>query len=131
MRVNFTAAVCLAVIVLGGCQTIEYGPLDGKVTPVYGYQETQTRKGEYILMVRALGGEPGSVHVMWDRRASELCGETYQKTLYRAERPTATYGYHGGMPGNMVLEGFLRCGAAPAEGPPTATATASAPAPGS
>lgn len=129
MRANFTAAAGLAVIVLGGCQTIEYGPLNGEVTPVYGYQETKTREGEYILLVRALGGEPESVHVMWDRRARELCGEAFQKTLYRAERPTATYGYHGGMPGNMVLEGFLRCGAAPAEVP--STATASAPAAGS
>ena len=56
MRAHLKAAFCLALIVLGGCQTIEYGPLDGEIVPVYGYQETQTREGEYILMIRALGG---------------------------------------------------------------------------
>ncbi len=104
---------CLALIVFGGCQTIEYGPLSGEITPIYGYQETQTREGEYILFLRALGGTPEAVHAMWDRRAGELCGSEYQKKLYRAERPTTTYGYYGGAPGNMVLEGFLSCGAGP------------------
>ena len=110
MRIRL-AFICLAGV-LGGCQTIEYGPVDGEITPVYGYQETQTREGEYTLTVRALGGVAETVHLMWDRRARELCGAEYQKTLYRAERPTATYGYQGGMPGNMILEGFLHCGAA-------------------
>jgi len=101
------------LIVLGGCQTIEYGPLDGEVIPTYGYQETPTDKdGEYILMVRALSGTPEVVHLMWDRRAREICGPEFQKTLYRAERPTVHYQSYGGMPGNMILEGFLRCGAA-------------------
>lgn len=106
------AAICIAGV-LGGCQTIEYGPVDGEITPVYGYQETRTREGEYTLMVRALGGTAEIVHLMWERRARELCGGTeFQKTLYRAERPTTQYGYYGGAPGNMILEGFLRCGAA-------------------
>jgi hypothetical protein len=122
MRAKPTAAACLGLIVLGGCQTIEYGPLSGEITPIYGYQETPTRDGEYILLVRALGGTPETVHFMWDRRAQELCGAEYQKTLYRAERPTTSYGYYGGAPGNMVLEGFLRCGAAA-----VAPATASTP----
>jgi len=114
MRIPFTVASCLALIVLDGCQTpIEYGPLDGKILPVYGYQETQTREGQYILMIRAFGGAPESVHLMWDRRARELCGPDYQKQLYRAERPTTTYGYYGGAPGNMILEGFLKCGTEP------------------
>jgi hypothetical protein len=112
MRVRFTL-VCFCLIVLGGCQTIEYGPLDGEITPVYGYQESSTRDGEYILMVRALGGTPEGVHTMWDRRAQELCGAEYQKKLYRAERPTTTYGYYSGAPGNMILEGFLHCGSNP------------------
>jgi hypothetical protein len=112
MRANLAAAWCLGLIVLGGCQTmIEYGPVDGEATPVYGYQETQTREGEYILMIRAFGGSPEIVHAMWDRRAHELCGDVYQKKLYRAERPTTTYGSYGGAPGNMILEGFLQCGA--------------------
>jgi hypothetical protein len=120
MRANVTTAACLGLIVLGGCQTIEYGPLSGEITPVYGYQETPTRDGEYILLVRALGGTPETVHVMWDRRAQELCGAEYQKTLYRAERPTTSYGYYGGAPGNMILEGFLRCGAPAPDAPATA-----------
>jgi hypothetical protein len=109
----------LTLIVLGGCQTIEYGPLDGEIVPVYGYQETQTREGEYVLMIRALSGSPETVHVMWDRRAGELCGGEFQKNLSRAERPTTTYGYYGGAPGNMILEGFLTCGAGTMDGTPT------------
>jgi hypothetical protein len=117
MRANLAAAWCLGLIVLGGCQTmIEYGPVDGEVTPVYGYQETQTKEGEYILMIRAFGGTPENVHAMWDRRATELCGPEYQKKLYRAERPTTTYGSYGGAPGNMILEGFLLCGSEPKAG---------------
>ena len=118
MRAHLMAASCLALIVLSGCQTIEYGPLDGEIVTVYGYRETQTREGEYILMIRALGGTPESVHAMWDRRAGELCGGAYQKKLYRAERPTTTYGYYGGAPGNMILEGFLQCGAGTMAGTP-------------
>jgi hypothetical protein len=113
MRASLQAASCLALIVLGGCQTIEYGPLDGEAIPTYGYQETPTGKdGEYVLLVRALGGESEVVHLMWDRRAREVCGPEFQKTLYRAERPTVHYQSYGGMPGHMILEGFLRCGAA-------------------
>jgi len=119
MRAHLKAASCLALIVLGGCQTIEYGPLNGEIEPVYGYQETQTREGEYTLMIRALSGSPETVHAMWDRRAGELCGAEYQKKLYRAERPTTTYGYYGGAPGNMILEGFLQCGAGTTDGAPT------------
>ena len=119
MRAHLLAASCLTLIVLGGCQTIEYGPLGGEIEPFYGYQETQTREGAYILMIRALGGSPEMVHAMWDRRAGELCGAEYQKKMYRAERPTTTYGYYGGAPGNMILEGFLQCGAGPMAGEPT------------
>jgi hypothetical protein len=119
MRAHLMAASCLTLIVLGGCQTIEYGPLDGEIVPVYGYQETQTREGEYVLMIRALSGSPETVHVMWDRRAGELCDGEFQKNLYRAERPTTTYGYYGGAPGNMILEGFLKCGAGTMDGTPT------------
>ena len=127
VRLTFS---CLALAVLGGCQTIEYGPLDGKVTPFYGYKETPTHEGEYILMIRALGGAPELVHSVWDRRARELCGADYQKQLYRAERPTTTYGSYGGAPGNMVLEGFLHCGAGPIVGTPAPAAPAPAPTPG-
>jgi hypothetical protein len=113
MRRCFSAVSCLGLAVLGGCRTIEYGPVDGEIVPTYGYQETRTREGEYILTIRALGGTPEVVHLMWERRARELCGNEFQKQLYRAERPTTTYGYYGGAPGNMVLEGFLHCGAGP------------------
>ena len=58
---------------------------------------------------------------MWDRRARELCGHPgFQKKLYRAERPTTTYGVSGGAPGPMILEGFLYCA-------PTVTTAAGAP----
>jgi hypothetical protein len=115
MNACLRTASCLVLIVLGGCQTIEYGPLDGEAIATYGYRETQTKDGEYILLIQALGGTPETVHAMWDRRAREICGPEYRKTLYRAERPTVHYQSYGGMPGNMILEGFLRCGAAPPE----------------
>jgi hypothetical protein len=115
MNACLKAASCLVLIVLGGCQTIEYGPLDGEAIPTYGYRETPTKEGEYILMIQGMGGTPETVHAMWDRRAREICGPEFQKTLYRAERPTVHYQSYGGMPGNMILEGFLRCGAASPE----------------
>jgi len=111
MRALLPAALCLVLIVLGGCQTIEYGPLAGEATPTYGYKETRGKDGDYILTIVALAGPAEVVHSMWDRRAREICGPEFQKTLYRAERPTETYDYYGGRPGNMILEGFLRCGA--------------------
>jgi hypothetical protein len=106
------AVLVLTLTTLGGCQTpIAYGPLDGEQTPIYGYRDAETRAGAYTVTIIALGGDPVSVHAMWDRRARELCGSAeYQKKLYRAERPTTHYGYHGGAPGNMILEGFLHCG---------------------
>jgi len=129
MRAFRPAASCLVLIVLGGCQTIEYGPLDGEAIPTYGYHETQTREGEYILTIHAQGGVPETVHAMWDRRAREICGPEFQKQLYRAERPTMTYQSYGGTPGNMILEGFLRCGAAaPEAAAPQAASAAGQPA---
>ena len=112
MRMRAALLLSLASAVLGGCQTIEYGPIGGEITPVFGYEESQTGEGEFILKIVALAGAPELVHAMWDRRARELCGAEFQKKLYRAERPTTTYGYYGGAPGNMILEGFLQCGAA-------------------
>lgn len=112
MRMRAALVLSLASVVLVGCQTLEYGPIGGEKTPVFGYEETQTREGEYILKIVALAGTPERVHAMWDRRAHELCGAEFQKKLFRAERPTTTYGYYGGAPGNMILEGFLQCGAA-------------------
>jgi hypothetical protein len=110
MRISLAIFSGLAAVMLGGCATIEYGPLDGEATPMYGYRESLTREGEYVLTIQAFGGSPETVHAMWDRRARELCGHPgFQKKLYRAERPTATYGSSGGMPGNMILEGFLFC----------------------
>lgn len=121
MRTCFAAISGLAAVMLGGCATIEYGPLDGDATPMYGYRESKTREGEYILAIQAFGGNPETVHAMWDRRADELCGSAgFQKKLYRAERPTTLYGYSGGAPGHMILEGFLYCG-------PAATAAADPP----
>jgi len=121
MRTCLTVISGLAAVMLGGCATIEYGPLDGEATPMYGYRESLTRESEYILTIQALGGSPETVHAMWDRRARELCGHPgFQKKLYRAERPTMNYGSSGGMPGNMVLEGFLSC-------VPAATAAAAEP----
>lgn len=111
MRASFIVAVALAL--LAGCKTIEYGPLDGEAQPVYGYREIQTAAGKYRLTVVGVpGARPDAVHSSWDRRARELCGGTqFTKTIFRAERPAVPYGYDGANPGAMWLEGFLECGA--------------------
>jgi len=117
MRASRNVVSCLALIVLGGCQTIEYGPIsgtDGFDFTTYAYHEKPTEDGQYILTIQAFGGVPEKMHEMWDRRARELCGPEFQKQLYRAERPTVLYDSYGGRAGDMVLEGYLRCGAAPA-----------------
>lgn len=109
-----------ALLALMGCKTIEYGPLNGDVHPRYGYDEKPKAPGEYVLKIVADFNRPEMILSMWDRRAQELCGASYEKTLFRAERPTLTYGHDGANPGSPILEGFLKCGAAAAapESPP-------------
>jgi len=114
MRAYIQAGSCFVLIVLGGCQVVEYGPYGGAVFTTYGYHEKPTEDGQYILTIQGFGGAPEKMHEMWDRRARELCGPEFQKQLYRAERPTVLYDTYGGRAGDMVLEGYLRCGAAPA-----------------
>jgi hypothetical protein len=114
MRAYLQAGSCFVLTVLGGCQVVEYGPSGGAVLTTYGYHEKPTEDGQYILTIQAFGGVPEQMHAMWDRRAREICGPEFQKQLYRAERPTVLYDTYGGRAGDMVLEGYLRCGAAPA-----------------
>lgn len=121
MRSQATLALGLAMVLLAGCTSIEYGPLGGKERASYAYREQLTSPGHYILAIVGYGGDPATVHSSWDRRAAELCGGTqYVKTLYRAERPTVRYDFRGGRPGVMELEGFLDCGADTASAHPTA-----------
>jgi hypothetical protein len=110
------AALGLAAVAsIGGCQTVEYGPLGGKPIARYAYRETAMSATRYVLVMRGpAGAEMSTMQSMWTRRAQELCGDSaFTSTLYRAERPTMTYGYYGGNPGLPELEGFLDCAAAP------------------
>jgi len=111
-----TTASIPIVLVLGGCRTIEYGPMGGDPPARFAYAEKSNEPGRYVL---TLVGQPAaSMRLMqsfWDRRARELCaGPDFTKTMYRAERATMLYGYYGGAPGAPVLEGFLDCRATPA-----------------
>jgi len=105
------------VVLLTGCATVEYGPLGGSPIARYAYRETQTGESRYVLAMHGpAGAEMSVMQAMWARRAQELCGEkAFTSTMYRAERPTTTYGYYGGAPGAPVLEGFLDCAAKPAQ----------------
>lgn len=102
---------------LGACTTIEYGPLGGKPTARFAYEEKPDGDSRYILKIVATGGgDMQTIQSMWDRRARELCGTSnYRKTIFRAERATVLYDLYGGMPGMPVLEGFLDC-TAPSDG---------------
>jgi hypothetical protein len=102
-----TLAVALS---LGGCQTIEYGPAGAKPIARYAYHESSTNEHRYVLTITGpANAQMAVMHAMWKRRATELCGEKYSETLFRAERPTTTYGYYGGAPGAPILQGFLDC----------------------
>jgi hypothetical protein len=104
------SAVALAAS-LAGCQTIEYGPAG--VTPIarYAYSESKVSETRYVLTITGpANAEMAVMHTMWKRRAEELCGGSYAETMFRAERPTTTYGYYGGAPGSPILQGFLDCG---------------------
>jgi hypothetical protein len=103
------AALALAAS-LGGCQTIEYGPAGASPIARYAYSESPVNETRYVLTITGpANAEMTVMHSMWKRRAGELCGENYSETLFRAERPTTTYGYYGGAPGAPVLQGFLDC----------------------
>lgn len=110
LRVLTTLAGCLAAVSIGGCKTIEYGPVDGEIPARYGYREQLVSAGHYVLsMVGGANANPLDMQAMWDRRAGELCGSDFDKKIFRAERPTVKYGYYGGAPGAPILEGFLDC----------------------
>jgi hypothetical protein len=117
MRASTTLTGWLAVAILCGCQTIEYGPMDGKPRARYAYREKLVSEGHYVLtLVGNAGGGPEMMHAMWERRAGELCTGGYEMKIFKAERPTTTYGYYGGAPGAPILEGFLDCKGAPGPG---------------
>lgn len=105
----------LLLALLCGCATIEYGPLGGSPAARFAYKETPNGDTRFTLMIVGSGvPDMNLMQAMWDRRAQELCGTTsYSKTIFRADRATMLYGYHGGAAGQPVLEGFLDCSAKP------------------
>lgn len=109
--------VLIASVALSACATpLTYGPVsETKPKRTFGYSETRASDGRYT--VRVLLPEHGTSTMAfewWERRAAELCGPAkYQKTIWRAERPTVHYDHYGGRPGGYVLEGYVTCEAAP------------------
>jgi hypothetical protein len=102
------AVVLLALGLLAGCETIEYGPAGQKPRALFAYSEQPDGEARFILTMVGPGNADMTVmKSMWERRAQELCGNsTYSKAMYRAER-SAFYGTYGAMPGAPVLQGFL------------------------
>jgi hypothetical protein len=102
------------LVLLAGCETIEYGPAGQKPYARYAYSEQPNGDARYILtMAGPLDAEMAVMKAMWEKRAQELCGNTtYSKAMYRADR-TSFYGYYGATPGAPVLQGFLDCTGAP------------------
>jgi hypothetical protein len=125
--------ICFAVVMLAGCQTVEYGPSGQKPYARYAYSEQPNGDRRYILAVTGPGNaDMATMKAMWERRAQELCGNTdYSRAMYRAERAGYYYGYGGAAPGAPVLQGFLDCTGAPlpAELPPTQPLPAELPPP--
>jgi hypothetical protein len=104
-------AACVLAVSFAGCATVEYGPAGATPIARYAYSESPVNETRYVLTITGpANAEMAVMHTMWQRRAAELCGENYAETLFRAERPTTTYGYYGGAPGAPILQGFLDCG---------------------
>ena len=123
--------ILIASVALSACATpLTYGPVsEMKPKRYFGYSETRASDGRYT--VRVLLPENGTSTMAfewWERRAAELCGPAkYQKTIYRAERPTVHYDNYGGRPGGYILEGYVNCDTPPA--PATEPVAPSEPAP--
>lgn len=101
-------AVAASLLLLSGCISTEYGPLEGQPNGSYGYRERLMEDGRYTLL--AVHPSNDEAHAIWDRRARELCGgEFANKNIFRAVRPTVLYQSYGGMPGLVEIEGYLTC----------------------
>ena len=117
-------ASALAVVALGlvGCVTPPtYGPI-GHVQNQYGYRDNPNADGSHRILVVAASSP--MAHEFWDRRAAEICGgTTFEKNIFRAQRPVVTttgyasnafnpaYGasYQQDAYGDFIMEGYLRC----------------------
>lgn len=101
-----------AFVPLSGCAVnAEYKAADEQG---YGFQERALEDGRFVLTIRhpALGKEAAATaRSYFDRRASELCaGKSYEKNIFRAERPTIrTDSYGSAAPGWFELEGYVKC----------------------
>jgi hypothetical protein len=124
------AALALSFAALAGCTTPVYAPISAENGGL-GYHNTRHEDGTYTVLVRARS--PAQAHEYWDRRAGELCdGAPYEKNIFRAEIPVVTQsgyatganGYGGAYTqdvyGALVMEGYLRCSAAPQPATPEA-----------
>lgn len=121
-----TVALVACLYCLSGCGptlTLQdfYKPIDEAGTKTgylggYGWRQSQGSDGTYTLkFVIPANMVGGSISDLWDRRATEICGNgEYKKTIYKAERALA---YDGSnyvyVAGDYIYEGFLVCNPAP------------------
>ncbi|KAF0179894.1 MAG: hypothetical protein IV086_11975 [Hyphomonadaceae bacterium] len=131
------AGAALVGLALAACATPPpvYRPIGPKTA--LGYRDTPNADGSHTVLVVALTA--ATAHEFWDRRAHELCGETFHKNIFRAEVPVVTVhgyasnGYSGGsyavdQYGLLHLEGYLRCETAAATAEPAVSAPPEIPA---
>jgi hypothetical protein len=101
-----------ALVALSGCAiNTEYKAADDKG---FGFQERLLEDGRFVLIIRhpAVGKEAAATaRSYFDRRAAELCaGKSFEKNIFRAERPTIrTDSYGSAAPGWFELEGYVKC----------------------
>ena len=112
-------SLALGGALLVGCATpIEYG--SAEANRGFGYSQSIATDGSIILKIHAptaLGSK--TAFDWWDRRAAEICGDSkVVKNIYSAIRPTVTYESYGGMPGDFLIEGYLKCDPPRAPSPP-------------
>lgn len=97
--------------VLAGCATAT--PYQEMQPGRYGYADTANPDGSRNVRVvlPALGTTPDIAFAYWNRRAAEICeNRPFTKTIQAAVRPTVVVqGHGGGMPGDFLLEGVVRC----------------------
>jgi hypothetical protein len=92
------------------------GPTVSGYTNGYGWTQSQGSDGVYTLRFRVPNAAvTGSLSDLWDRRATEICGNSqYKKTIYKAERALAYDSYNRiTVAGDFIYEGFLECGVTP------------------
>jgi hypothetical protein len=110
------AASCVPAMTLQDFYKPAGEPGSNVLAKGYGWTQSQGSDGVYTLKFRVPNsGMTGSLSDLWDRRATEICGNgQYKKTIYKAERALAYDSYNMvTVAGDFIYEGFLECGVTP------------------